>query len=70
MPNVRLFLLIFWLFVLLLIGSAVQNVIKGHELLSLQEFVMAGILVFLVLGDEYIKFRVREGETERDKGDS
>jgi hypothetical protein len=64
MRSFGLFLILFWLLVLLLLASVINNFMQATSLLGTQEFVLIGFLVFLVIGDEFVKVRLSKSGLE------
>lgn len=56
MPRTRLFLLLFWLFVLSLLFAMGQNVYQNDSILSNDVFILMAICVILVLCDEVTRY--------------
>lgn len=58
MRDMQLFFVLFWLFVVILIISIITNVIRGKPIVGVIEFVLMVLLTFLVLGDEWVNFKI------------
>ena len=68
MRSFTLFVYLFWILILVLGVSIVRNFMRDQSLLGSSEFALIGVLVFLVIGDEFVTFRVTGSGLEVDQG--
>jgi hypothetical protein len=55
MRDHRIFVLLCMVLIALLIASVARNYIQGQSLLGVNEFILIGFLIFLVIGDELVR---------------
>jgi len=68
MRSYSLFIYLFWILILVLGVSIARNFMRGQSLLGGSEFALIGVIVFLVIGDEFGTFRVTDRGLEIDQG--
>ena len=67
MRSLELLYTIFGIITTILFGSLTFNIIKDAPLLGLPEFGLIGLLIFLVISDEWIKLKVSTDGIEIDQ---